>query len=109
MDGISGVVKSREIFKVGNSALKFIELKLELKLNKLKHVLIKSIFFLTKKANLITLLVIILSKSFLKSVTKTNSLYQISSKMLHSTKVIILVEKKEKRWPGWDLNSRPPC
>ena len=21
--------------------------------------------------------------------------------MLHSTKVIILVEKKEKRWPGW--------
>ena len=31
------------------------------------------------------------------------------SKMLHSTKVIILVEKKKKkRWPGWGLNSRPP-
>ena len=40
---------------------------------------------------------------------KMNSLYQISSKMLYSTKVIILVGKKEKRWPGWDLNSRPPC
>ena len=44
-----------------------------------------------------------------KYFSKMNSLYQISSKMLHSTKVIILVEKKEKRWPGWDLNSRPPC
>ena len=33
--------------------------------------------------------------------TKMNSLYQIhSKKMLHSTKVIILVEKNEKRWPG---------
>ena len=36
---------------------------------------------------------------------KMNSLYQISSKMLHSTKVIILVEKKEKRWPGWAVRS----
>ena len=41
--------------------------------------------------------------------SKMNSLYQISSKMLHSTKVIILVGEKKKRWPGWDLNSRPPC
>ena len=39
---------------------------------------------------------------------KGHSLYQISSKMLHGLKVITLVEKKEKRWPGWDLNSRPP-
>ena len=29
--------------------------------------------------------------------------------MLNSTKVTILVGKKEKSWPGWDLNSRPPC
>ena len=29
--------------------------------------------------------------------TKMNSLYQICSKMLHSTKLIILVEKRKKR------------
>ena len=34
-----------------------------------------------------------------------NSLYQICSKMLHSTKVIILVEKKRKEvaWLGFEL------
>ena len=41
-------------------------------------------------------------------VNKMNSLYQIRSKMLHGTKVIILVAKKQKkRWPGWDSNSQP--
>ena len=37
-----------------------------------------------------------------------NSLYQIGSKMLHSTKVIIVVEKrKEVAWLGFELmNSR---
>ena len=36
-----------------------------------------------------------------------NSLYQISSKMLHSTKVIILVEKKRKEvaWLGIELTT----
>ena len=34
--------------------------------------------------------------------SKGHSLYQISSKMLPGSKVITLVEKKEKRWPGWD-------
>ena len=38
---------------------------------------------------------------------KMNSLYQICSQMLHGTKVIILVEKQKKRWPGWDSNSQP--
>jgi hypothetical protein len=38
---------------------------------------------------------------------KMNSLYQISSKMLHSTKVIILVEKKRKEvaWLGFKLTT----
>ena len=36
-----------------------------------------------------------------------NSLYQICSKMLHSTKVIILVEKKRKEvaWLGFELTT----
>ena len=36
---------------------------------------------------------------------KMNSLHQMSSKMLHSTKVIILVEKKRKEggWLGFEL------
>ena len=39
--------------------------------------------------------------------TKMNSLYQICSKMLHSTKVIILVEKKGKEvaWLGFELTT----
>ena len=37
-----------------------------------------------------------------RSLAKGHSLYQISSKMLPGSKVITLVEKKEKRWPGWD-------
>ena len=38
---------------------------------------------------------------------KMNSLYQIHSKMLHSTKVIILVEKKRKEvaWMGFELTT----
>ena len=38
---------------------------------------------------------------------KMNSLYKISSKMLHSTKVIILVEKerKEVAWLGFELTT----
>ena len=35
-----------------------------------------------------------------------NSLYQMCSKMLHSTKVIILVEKKKRKevaWLGFEL------
>ena len=38
---------------------------------------------------------------------KMNSLYQIHSKMLHSTKVIILVEKKGKEvaWLGFELTT----
>ena len=40
--------------------------------------------------------------------SKMNSLYQIRSKMLHGTKVIILVEKKiekEVTWLGFELTT----
>ena len=37
--------------------------------------------------------------------TKMNSLYQMHSKMLHSTKVIILVEKKKVAWLGFELTT----
>ena len=42
-----------------------------------------------------------------KDPLKMNSLYQIRSKMLHSTKVIILVEKKRKEvaWLGFELTT----
>ena len=38
---------------------------------------------------------------------KVNSLYQVSSKMLHSTKIIILVGKKRKEvaWLGFELTT----
>ena len=39
------------------------------------------------------------------SLGKMNSLYQISSKMLHSTKVILSVEKKEVAWLGFELTT----
>ena len=41
------------------------------------------------------------------NVAKMNSLYQTRSKMLHGTKVIILVGKKEKEvaWLGFELST----
>ena len=49
----------------------------------------------------------ILSSLPLLLLTKMNSLYQTHSKMLHSTKVIILVEKKRKEvaWLGFELTT----
>ena len=53
----------------------------------------------------VTFTVRLLKNSSKHSIIKMNLLYQIRSKMLHGSKVIILVGKKR----GWDLNSRPPC
>ena len=47
-----------------------------------------------------------LDEIVLEELTKGHSLYQISSKMLHGSKVITLVEKKDKRWPsGFELTT----
>ena len=52
--------------------------------------------------------IITLLYKLIQASTKMNSLYQIRSKMLHGTKVIILVEKKIQKdvtWLGFELTT----
>ena len=48
-----------------------------------------------------------ITSSIFNNTTKMKSLYQMCSKMLHSTKIIILVEKKRKEvaWLGFELTN----